>query len=94
VEPEEELRDALKRELEEELGIEAVIGRRITVIQHSYDGGHGVELHFFRVDQFDREIQNRIFRDVRWVEQRELATYDFLAADVAFVKQISAGNIL
>ena len=94
VEPEEELRVALKRELEEELGIDAVIGRRVTVIQHSYDGGYGVELHFFRVDQFDREIENRIFRDVRWVEQSELASYDFLAADVAFVKQISAGNIL
>jgi 8-oxo-dGTP diphosphatase len=94
VEPQEELRAALRRELDEELGIDATIGIRVAVIRHTYKGGNAVELHFYRVDHFEREIENRIFHDVRWVERKELASYDFLAADVAFVKKISAGELL
>jgi 8-oxo-dGTP diphosphatase len=94
VEPEEELRAALRRELDEELGIDATIGIRIAVIRHTYKGGNAVELHFYRVDHFEREIENRIFHDVRWVERKELPEYAFLAADVAFVKKICAGELL
>lgn len=94
VEPEEGLPEALRRELDEELGIDATIGTRVAVIQHTYPGGNAVELHFYRVDQFRGEIQNRIFYDVRWVNRKELPSYDFLPADVAFVKRISAGEVL
>ena len=78
VEPGEQLPSALRRELEEELGIHAEIGRRVLVLQHRYDG----------------EIQNRIFRDLRWVDRKDLPGYDFLEADVSLVKEISAGKIL
>jgi len=94
VEPGETLTGALQRELEEELGIDATIGTRVAVIRHTYPGGRAVELHFHRVDHFEREIDNRIFHDVRWVERKELPGYDFLEADVAFVKKISAGEAL
>jgi len=94
VEPEEELRAALKRELDEELGITATIGTRVTVIRHTYGNGNAVELHFYRVDEFEGELEKRIFNDVRWVERAELKSYDFLEADVAFIREISAGRIL
>jgi 8-oxo-dGTP diphosphatase len=88
------LRAALRRELDEELGIRATIGTRVTVIRHTYQGGNAVELHFYRVDQFEGELENRIFNDVRWVERTELRGYDFLEADIAFIKEISAGKVL
>ena len=94
VEPEEELRAALKRELDEELGITAKIGTRITVIRHTYPNGNGVELHFYRVDEFEGELENRIFKDVRWVDRENLRGFDFLEADIALVKQISSGGII
>ena len=66
----------------------------MTTIQHTYAGGSGFELHFFLVHEFDGELQNRIFRDVRWAEKTELSALDFLEADVPLVKQIAAGELL
>ena len=94
VERDEDLKDALHRELEEELGIDAVIGRKVAAIQHTYASGYALELYFYRVDQFKHEIQNRIFRDVRWIDRQELPTYDFLEADVKLVRDISTGKLL
>jgi 8-oxo-dGTP diphosphatase len=94
VERDEDLKDALRRELGEELGIDAVIGRKIAGIQHTYASGASLELYFYRVDHFKNEIDNRIFREVRWVDRRELPTYDFLEADVRLVKDISVGKLL
>ena len=94
VERDEDLKDALHRELEEELGIDAVIGRKIAAIRHTYANGASLDLYFYRVDQFRNEIENRIFRDVRWVDRKELPTYDFLEADVKLVRDIGAGRLL
>ena len=71
-----------------------MIGRKIAALQHTYASGASLELYFYRVDQFKREIENRIFRDVRWVDRNDLSTYDFLEADVRLVKDISAGRLL
>lgn len=94
VEPGEQAEAALYRELEEELGIFAVIGGEVATVRHTYGSGSSVELHFFLVEQFTGEIQNRIFRDVRWVEKSELPGYDFLEADISLVRQIAAGKLL
>ena len=94
VEPDEDLKDALHRELDEELGIDAEIGRKIAAIQHTYANGVSLALYFYRVDHFENEIDNRIFRDVRWVDRKELPTYDFLEADVRLVQDISVGKLL
>lgn len=94
IEPGEQPEAALIRELEEELGILAEIGPRVAVIRHSYESGAAVELQFFLVERFEGEIQNRIFRDVRWAERAELPAYDFLAADIELVNQLAAGKRL
>jgi len=94
VEPGEDAATALRRELEEELGILAEIGPLVTTIRHTYKGDAAFELHFFLVQEFSGDIQNRIFREVRWTEKQELPALDFLEADVALVKEIAAGKIL
>jgi len=94
VERDEDLKDALHRELDEELGIDAVIGRKVAAIQHTYANGASLALYFYRVDEFKNELENRIFHDVRWVDRNELPTYDFLEADVRLIKDISAGKLL
>jgi 8-oxo-dGTP diphosphatase len=93
IEPEEQPKEALCRELEEELGIEAELGPRLAIIRHTYSKDTGVELHFYLVERWKGEIQNRIFRDVRWIAPGELPGYDFLEADVVFIKDLAAGRI-
>jgi 8-oxo-dGTP diphosphatase len=93
IEQEESATDALFRELEEELGILATIGPLVTTIRHTYSGGLGVELHFFLVKDFTGDLQNRIFREVRWAELSELPGFDFLEADVVLIQDLSAGRV-
>jgi len=85
---------ALARELEEELGIRARIGPQVARIRHTYRSGSAVELFFFMVENYEGEIDNRIFKDVRWVERSELAGYDFLDADRQLVRDIATGKLL
>ncbi|HLJ86282.1 MAG TPA: (deoxy)nucleoside triphosphate pyrophosphohydrolase [Candidatus Angelobacter sp.] len=93
IEANEEPAEALHRELEEELGIRSEIGDKVATLQYNYQNGGAVELHFFLVRQYEGEIQNRIFRDVRWVHRKDLPGFDFLEADVALVNDIAAGKV-
>src|SRR5215471_6619327 len=72
IEEGEQPRDALRRELDEELGIDARIGEEVARIRHEYKGGGAVELRFYAVHDFKGELENRIFRDVRWARRSEL----------------------
>ena len=86
--------DALARELNEELGITAVIGRRVARIRHKYRNGGTIDLQFFVVREFDGALENRIFNDVRWAPLTELPEYDFLAADLGLIRDLSEGKLL
>jgi 8-oxo-dGTP diphosphatase len=86
--------EALRRELDEELGIEARIGDEVARIQHQCPRGGTVELRFFVVHEFKGELENRIFRDIQWVTRAQLPEFDFLDADRELVREIAAGRIL
>ncbi len=94
IEPGELPDEALRRELDEELGIHAEIGREITQLQHTYHNGNSVHLQFFLVERYDGELQNRIFRDMQWVNRRQLPALDFLDADRELVRQLAQGKLL
>jgi 8-oxo-dGTP diphosphatase len=85
---------ALARELDEELGIRAVIGPAVTRIRHNYRHGGAVDLQFFAVHEFSGEIENRIFEQVRWTRLEDLPGYDFLAADRGLIRDLAAGKLL
>jgi 8-oxo-dGTP diphosphatase len=85
---------ALARELDEELGIQAVVGPRVTHIRHNYRHGGAVDLQFFAVHEFTGEIDNRIFHQVRWTKLEELINYEFLAADRGLIRDLAAGKLL
>ena len=94
IEPGESPEEALARELEEELGIHAVIGPKVTHIRHNYRHGGAVDLQFFAVHEFSGEIENRIYNEVRWARLEDLPAYDFLAADRGLIRDLAAGKLL
>jgi mutator protein MutT len=69
IEEGEQPRDALRRELEEELGIHAKVGDEIARVQHTYPNGAAVELRFFIVREYDGDT---ISSRVEPVEERSL----------------------
>jgi 8-oxo-dGTP diphosphatase len=94
IEDGEQPRDALRRELDEELGITAQIGEEAARIRHKYPSGNSVELRFYLVRDYEGEIVNKIFKDIQWAAPSELASYDFLEADVSIVRAISEEKII
>src|SRR5215469_15309772 len=53
IEAGENAEDALARELDEELGIKAVIGQRVAQVRHKYRNGGAIDLQFFVVREFE-----------------------------------------
>jgi len=94
IEEGEQPREALRRELEEELGILATIGDEVARIQHEYPNGAMVELRFFVVREYRGELENRIFRDVQWAKATDLPKFDFLEADLTLVNDLATGKLL
>ena len=94
IEEGEQPRDALRRESEEELGILATIGDEVSRIRHEYPNGGMVELRFYLVRAYEREIENRIFKDTQWANPKDLPSYDFLEADLPLVRDLAEGKLI
>jgi len=94
IEQGEQPRDALRRELDEELGIDATIGEEVLRMRHEYKNGGSVELRFFVVDEYKGEVVNKIFKDVCWANRGELHSFDFLEADLRLLEGLSSGKIV
>ena len=94
IEPGEVPVQALARELNEELGIDAVIGAPVTRVRHNYRNGGAVDIQFFLVKEFAGALENRIFNDMRWSPLAALPEFDFLAADLGLIQYLAAGKLL
>jgi len=88
VEPGETPVRGLERELEEELGIRATVGREMARYEYEYTGRPPILLVFHEVTEFAGEPENKIFEQMIWEEPQRLASYDFLEADVRFLREL------
>ena len=89
----ESLEASLRRELGEELGIEATVGAEVFRLRHHYSDRF-VEVAFFRIRDYQGTIQNLVFEKIEWAPRRELARYRFLEADRGLVEKLVQGEIL
>lgn len=78
--------EALERELQEELGIRARIGDEMTRYEYRYPNRQPIQLIFFEVEEFEGEPENRAFERIAWEKAERLPGYDFLEADVEFIR--------
>jgi 8-oxo-dGTP diphosphatase len=85
LEPGERPEEALRRELHEELAVEATIGAEFHrqewvypegVVNPGRDGSFRV--YYFLVEGFRGEPENRVFEQIRWLSPAELPEMDIL----------------
>jgi 8-oxo-dGTP diphosphatase len=93
VEPGETLEESLARELQEELGIKACIGSLLYRTRHDYPDAFSVELFFYQVASYEGRMGNHAFEQMCWTTPDRLPTFDFLAADAAFITRLSQGEL-
>lgn len=89
VEPGEDPRAALARELREELDVEAVIGEEMDSYEVRYGDGFRIRLRFYRVTEFRGEPRNLDFEQIVWAKPERLPDYDFLDGDLSFVSKVA-----
>jgi len=82
----------LRRELREELQIDATIGEQLYQTVHHYLSGRSVALTFFHVPSYMGEIVNTQFHSLVWAEPIQLSEYDFLEGDLDFVTRLARGD--
>jgi 8-oxo-dGTP diphosphatase len=85
---------ALERELHEELGVTAKIGREVYRTRHQYaEMSEPLELIFFVADADPAEIRNRVFENMAWREPKSLGDLNFLPADRELIAKLATGSL-
>jgi 8-oxo-dGTP diphosphatase len=87
VEPGEELTAALRRELEEELGIETEIGAQIHTFVHAYPD-RDVRLYFYEARIVSGEPRKLEVADLTWVTPDQFLDYQFPEGDLPLLNQL------
>lgn len=93
VEPGETCEDGLRRELQEELGIEAEIGPEVYRTRHAYPGMKPVELFFYRIPTFRGALHNHAFEHIQWEHPTQLLAFDFLDGDAELIRLLAHGTL-
>jgi 8-oxo-dGTP diphosphatase len=94
-EPGEALDACLRREIVEELGVQAQVKQLLLSTQHTYrepgrETRH-IELHFFACD-LDAEPHARLGQEIRWTPRTELRQLNFPPADAELIDLLSASE--
>lgn len=82
--------EALRRELREELSVEARQADFFCQYDYSYPNGPEVSLRFYQVREFDGEPENLIFQRIAWTNVGELEGFDFLEGDRPIIARLMA----
>ena len=85
-EKDENLAEALTRELREELGVKARVGPTLMTTVHQY-ADRTIELHFMSCE-IDGAPQPLLNKEMRWVARSELDALEFPPADAALIEQL------
>src|ERR1035438_6238019 len=86
-------KQALVRELREELAIEAVVGPEIARYEQATRRRSPLLLLFHAVDSYIGEPRGVTFEQIRWELPAKLPEYDFLDGDLDFIRRLALGRL-
>jgi mutator protein MutT len=80
--------ECLRRELHEELGVEADIGALFHREHHNYPDSGTFDVFYHLVPSFRGELVNAAFADIRWVPLNDLTGFDILEGNRGVVEKL------
>ena len=84
---------AIKRELREELDIEATVNQKIMKYSHRFKNTI-YEISFFEINKFTGSIKKNVHDDLQWIELESLKKYRFISGDLLLIDRILANPAL
>ena len=78
---------ALKRELQEELGVEVEVGVHFMGLEHDYPD-FSIDFHVYHCRLIEGELRKLGVHDLRWVLPEELDTFEFPPADEPTIEKL------
>ena len=87
LEPGESAREALAREIREELDVDIRVGKLLETVEYDYPEFH-LTMHCFICELLSEEIVLKEHEDARWLKKEELDSVGWLPADVGVISKI------
>jgi len=87
IELEESGKDAVIRELKEELGINAYVKQKVMQYVHRHKNIL-YDISFFEINSFIGEVKMNVHDDIRWVGLSSLKDYLFISGDLLFIDKV------
>ncbi len=92
VEKSETPQTCLKREMQEEFGIEVSVGRFLGESTYHYEHS-SIKLQAYRTRLVSGNLAPKDHSEFRWVSTEQLSDYDFAPADIPFVEKLQNQEI-
>ena len=88
IEPSESREVALKREIQEELGVDIAIENLLCTIEYDYSSFH-LTMHCYLCSIASGEIELREHKSARWLRPEELGCVEWLPADKDVISRLN-----
>ena len=88
IEPGESREAALKREIQEELGIDISIGELLCTTEYDYSSFH-LTMHCYLCSIVSGEIELREHKSAQWLSAKALDTLEWLPADKEVIEKLN-----
>ena len=92
IEPGESQETALKREIQEELGVDITIGELLCTTEYDYPTFH-LTMHCYLCSVASGEIELREHKSAQWLTAETLDTVEWLPADKEIIAKLRANNL-
>lgn len=91
VEPNESPEECVRRELEEELGVQVEVGEVFSISEYDYPD-FSIRLSVYRIHSMSGEPIALEHDEIRWIDLDQIGLFDFPEADLPIVAKLGAAS--